>query len=494
VNEKSTNIGFAAGLAMALLLAASTFAMILTGGDEPIDDQGWPVGSVRLANLPARISYWAGPPFGGGMHQFEYHAQNTEQFNQALKVFAEIRAPRLELIVHNGPKKDYSRGINPTGQKKRIDWTFTVWDADAWDRLYNSPRSYRSHSDHPNFNKPVDPPKIDLYVGGGAVIWEKVKAPENIKVIDKRPGSISPEFAGKGLVRGRVFDMATQKPILGAQIVLLRRNEKMNYQEVKQAKTDKKGFCQIAQIPTGYYKINVLADGYVARTQGSWNNDLPEFLKFKVELAKPKCVKGIVVDTAGQPIEGVKVSATEILSDDGFGYPCAGERSATSDKQGKFEICDLPSGTMSIRRRSKSLYLKYSISEKYDIPSDNIKLVMVGTGTIIGKVVGKDGKRPEGGISVKLEPEGGSKPGTRGFSGRLRLNDEGTFEIKGIPPGKYIISTRPNPGSGNFEPNIGKIKVEGGKTYEIEVLHEDVKDKKMNIIRKFLERRLKDEQ
>jgi len=492
MNGKRRILGIAIGLGLVLLFAGPGWSLILVGGDDPIRDHGWPVGSVQLANLPTRISYWAGPPFGtGSMYQFEYHGENTEQFNKVLGVFAEIRARRLELIVHNGPKRGLSRRSGPSGQKKRIDWTFTVWNPDDWDNLYNSPRSHKLHSDHPNFKKPVDPPKMDLYVGGGAVVWDQVKVPGNVVVIDKRPGSISPEFAGKGLVRARVFDLATGKPVTDAEVVLMKREDD-GYKELERGKTNKKGFCRIAQIPTGYYEVRILADGYVARKQGNWYNDLPEFLKFKITLARPKCVKGVVTDADGKPVEGVKIKATDVLDDAGYGYQCVGEKTSTTDKQGRFEICSLPPGSMGIRCESRSLNLKNSIFEQYDIPSDDIKLVVTGTGTISGKVVDKDGNRPKGGIILELEPEGGNKPGTWGYSGHL--SPDGTFKISGIPPGRYVISTRPNPGSSNFEPNIGKITVKGGKVYELEVLHEDLKGKAMNIIRKFLERRLKNEQ
>jgi 5-hydroxyisourate hydrolase-like protein (transthyretin family) len=478
-------------MAVVLLLAVTgvIWARIEVGGDQPISDQGWPIGSVQLANLPTRVSYWVGPPFGGGMYNFEYHAENTEQFNEALEVFAKIRAPRVELIVHNGPKK--VGGSSPSGQGKRIDWTFTVWNPDSWNGHYNSPRSYKIYSSHPNFKRKVDPPKIDVYIGGGAVKWEEVKVPEYVKVIDKRPGSISPEFAGKGLVRATVFDIATQKPIEGAEIVLKKRGSGREYKEIKRGKTDEKGYCQIAHIPTGYYSIGIYAEGYVARSQWGWNNALPEFLKFKVKMACPACVKGVVLDVKGNPITGVKMRAVDILSDDGFGYPCVGEKSSVTDEEGRFEICSLPAGSIGLKCESRKLHRKGSIFDQYDVPSDGIKYVMTGTGTITGKVVDKDGKRPKGGILLELEPEGGSRIGKWSYSGNL--NKEGTFEIKGIPPGKYVISTRPNPGSAKYEPNIGKVTIEGGKTYEMEILHEDLRNRVPNIIRKFLEKRFKNE-
>ena len=473
--------------AVCIVLAFSNVGIsrILVGGDRPIRDHGWPSGSLQLANLPTRISFWAGPSVGSGrFQQFEYHAKNTEQFNEALKAFAEIRAPKLELIVHNGPKKGGPIG-NPA-ERKRIDWTFTVGKPNDRGRLYNGPQSYSLSSDY------LHPPKIELYVGGGAVQWEKVEVPKYVKLIDRRPGSISPEFAGKGLVRARVFDMATRKPIEGAEVLLIKQAEGKDEKDIKPAKTNKEGFCQIAQIPTGYYEVQVLAEGYVARRQGNWDNYLPEFLKFKIDLARGACVKGLVTDTKGKPIEGLKVRTIDVFADDGSIYPCVGEKSAITDELGRFEICSLPAGSLSLRCESRSLHRKTSIFEQYDIPSDDIKLVMTGTASITGKVVDRNGKRPEGGIILEIEPEGGSKRGAWGHSGYI--NEEGTFQIKAIPPGKYVITTMPNPRSAKFEPNIGKITVKAGKTYEVEVLHEDVKGKATNIIRKFLERRLKDEQ
>jgi len=483
-------------LCIVLMLPAAGFALITgTHGNRPVRERGWPAGTLDVANLESRLGYWEGPPFGGGEYHFLYRCKDTSEFNEALKTFAATEAKKLELVVHNGPEYSFWLKDNKEELSKednRVDWTFTVWIPESWKRLYNSPRSYMLHSELSQFKKSVAPPRIDLYIGGGSVVWEEVKVPKNVVLIDKRPGSVSPEFAGMGLIRAEVFDIETKKPITSAEIVMMKRERQREYKEIKRGKTDKKGFCQIGHIPLGYYEIRVLADGYAAREQGNWKNDLPEFLQFEISLARPQCVKGVVVDTAGNPIDGVHVSARNVLGPDGLGYPCAGERTSTTDAQGRFEICLLPKGLMSVRCRAKGLYLKNSIFEQYKIPSDDIKLVMTGTGTIFGKVVDKDGKRPEGGILLELEPEGGNKPGSWG--GSWNLSADGSFKMTGIPPGKYIISTRPNPGSSNYEPNSGKVTIKGGMTYEIEILHEDQRDRPMNVIRKFLERRLKDEQ
>jgi hypothetical protein len=443
---------------------------LITGehGNRPIQDRGWPVGSVEMANLPTRLGWWEGPPFGGGEYHFLYRCENTDEFNQALKTFAAIRASKLELVVHNGPEYSFWLRENDeelSKEENRVDWTFTVWVPQNWNSLYNSPRSYMIHSDHPNFKKPVAAPRVDVYIGGGgSIIWKDVKVPKNVVVIDKRPSSISPEFAGGGLIRGKVFDLAIGEPIAAAQIVLAkyRGHEKVH------GKTNEQGFCQIEKIPLGYYEVRVLADGYVPRKQGSFNNNRPEYLKFEIGLARPACVKGIVTDVNGKPIQGVKVSATSVLGPDGFGYPCVGERASTTDEQGRFKICSLPKGLMSIRCRPTGWYLTNSIFEQYQIPSDRIRLTMTRTGTVQGKVVGKDGKRPPGEILLELEPPG-DPVGKWAWSGKL--SEDGTFDISGIPPGEYIISTRPNPSRTDYQPNTKRITVEGGKTYKVEIVH-----------------------
>lgn len=488
MNGKRRTHRVAIALGVVLLFAEPGWALrMVMRGNSPVRNpsRDWPEGTVDLANLKSRLGYWERYE-----HVFLYRCKDTGEFNEALKTFAAIDANVLELVVHNGPK--YSFALKDNNEElaiedNRLDWTFTVWSQESWDRLYSRSRG-RVSPTNLNFGKPVAPPRIDVYIiGAGAILWEKVKVPENIVLTDKRPGSVSPQFAGKGLVRATVFDMATKKPIAGAEVVLLKRHDNMEYKQVKRARTDEKGACQIAQIPLGYYRIEVHADGYAARIQSNWNNDLPEYLKFKISLAKPECVKGVVLDEAGEPVSGVKVSPRQVLLADGSGCSCAGNLSSTTDNLGRFEICSLPKGLISIRCQPTTVYLKNSTSQQYPVPSDNIKLIVTGTATIWGKVVDKNGKRPPGGIILKLDPEKGKNPGRWG--GSWTLSADGSFKMTGIPPGRYVISTRPNPGSTKYEPSAEKITVRVGKTYEIEVLHEDIRDKITNKIRKFIERK-----
>ncbi len=457
---------------LAAVLSPAASALI-TGshGNSPIQhDMGWPAGSLQVANLPIRLGYWVGPPFGGGEFHFEYRCKDTEQFNSALQLFAAIESEKLELVVHNGPK--YSFWLKQNDEeleqpKNHLDWSFTVWNPESWNRLYHDERSYMM-ANNPNYRKPVAAPRIDLYItSDGSIKWEDVEVPENITVIDKRPGAISPEFAGKGLLHGTVVDMETKQPIAGAQIALSRREDNREYKEIMHGKTDQKGFCQISGIPAGYYYIHVKAEGYVPRNYGSYQNKRPEHLKFRTALARPALAGGSLVDTAGNPVAGVKITARNVIGSDGFGYSCIGEASAVTDVLGRFMILSLPKGMMTIRILDRSLHLQNSIFEQYKVPSDDIKLVVTATATVRGKVVGADGKRPEGQIILELEVPAEEKLGKWGYSGLLA--PDGAFEIKGVPPGEYVITAKPSPWRTTYQPNKVPITVEGGRQYDIEV-------------------------
>jgi len=459
-----------AGVVLVFVLAQSAPALI-TGedGNRPVINRGWPDGSLELANLPSRLGYWEGPPFGGGEYHFLYRCRDSNEFNEALGLFAAIDAETLELVVHNGP--EYSFWLKDDDEKleeqeNRVDWAFTVWNPKSWDSLYNNPNS-RVMAGHPHYARPVAAPRIDLYIGEGAVTWEDVEVPENVVLSDKRPGSVSAEFAGAGLVRGRVFDMATGAPIVAAKVVLTDRMGSGEPQEPIEGKTDKEGFCQIAGIGSGYYRVSVTAPGYASRKVGDYNNRRPEYYEFEVGLAQAQCIRGRVTDGDGDPIEGVEVSACNVIGADGFGYPSDKEGSARTDGQGRFEICDLPTGFTNIRCRAESLYLEGWVFDVYPIPSDSIRLTMTGTARITGRVVDGDGKARSGRINLYIEAAGAVRIGKWGWSGLI--NEDGTFDIKGVPPGEYVVGTGVYIPDGQAA-NAQLLRVEVGREYELEIV------------------------
>jgi hypothetical protein len=72
-------------------------------GNQAVTDPGWPEGALAVANLPSRVGWWEGPPDGGGQKVFLYRG-DAKALSDVLTNFAAIRAPGLELTIHDdGP-------------------------------------------------------------------------------------------------------------------------------------------------------------------------------------------------------------------------------------------------------------------------------------------------------------------------------------------------------------------------------------------------------
>ena len=486
---------------LALLLLASSLCLQPTTsvalievakGNRPVKNLGWPTGTEAVANLPCRLGYMVGPPFGGGEYHFAYHGTDTAEFNRALEKFGAIRVPRttrrsltsidgqrawivdnrpLLLVVHDGPKDQSDR------YGKRVDWTFTVWVPENYHRLFSHPKGTFGW-DHPNYRQPVPPPRIDAYVGGGGPIeWDKVRVPPNVRVIDKRRSASTDTHDG-GVVRGRVFSMATHQIIAGAEVTLSKRVEPRRWQDVRQIVTDDMGAFQMPAIDEGYYRVCARKEGYAGRLIAVFRNHTGHAcLELDALLSREVRLKGTVTDEEGHPINGVEVRTRTILGIDGLGYQCADEPSAVTDDHGRFELSPLPEGFVAIRGRSPGMHqiriqpdeaLFELTTKRWRRQKDvEVRITMGGTGGVYGRVLGTDGLPPTRSFMVQLMPEGGPKVGSWGGSTRCR--EGGKFEFKGVPPGKYELVARPNPGSANEATPPQKVTIQAGKASQIEI-------------------------
>src|SRR4051812_48319378 len=194
-----------------VLTAPRAVAMIdVIEGNAPVEDHnGWPAGTLDVANLDNRLGYWVGPPFGGGEHHFEYKG-DTDAFQRTLELFAKIESREpVRLVVHEGPAESVflTDGKKPDPKKARYDWSFTVWNPKSYAQLYNNPKLFIMADDPGgNFGRPLAPPRIDVYVGGApegqGVDWSRVKVPDHVKVSDERASANGYPAAVKSVVRG----------------------------------------------------------------------------------------------------------------------------------------------------------------------------------------------------------------------------------------------------------------------------------------------------
>ncbi len=453
-------------VAVVLVVGQAAFGLIVSGGKEFRPDRGWPEGTAAVANLPSRMSWWEGPPFGGGQYVFEYRCSKTAKFNEALKAFAAIKSDRHEVVVHNGPRN------GSFGDKGRLDWILTAWVADNWKRLYNNDKSVFM-ADHPDFGKPVPAPWIDVHVGGGGIVWDEVVVPEGVTVVERRPGAIGEAFAGKGLLRCRVFDLDTKKPLAGAEVVVAEYTRDVNPRPPLTGKTDENGSCEIAQIELGNYAVSVRADGYAPRKIGSYSNTLPEYFTFETHLTRFAAIWGRVVDTEDRPVVNAKVSAGNAFTLDGLGYLMPEPYSAVTDERGIFRIDSLPVGSVTLRCRAGSMYLTNSISELHPVPS-GVRLVMTKTSVVRGKVYTKEWQTPKGSVHVTIRPAG-EQIGKWG--GSMRMQEDGSFEFKGVPPGDYLVGIGGMIETEEEKKKATLVSVRGDTVHEMELVQDEVKSR-----------------
>lgn len=459
----------AAGVILTCLCASSRAAIMVVRGNRPVQNLGWPLGAEGVANLPGRLGYMGGPPFGGGLFCFYYRCEDSAWFNEALKTFAAIRAPQLEVVIHDGTgPTDLLR--DETAQADQdvlvVDWTFTVWQPERWHRHFNDPRKVL-HSRSANFRKPVAPPRIDVYVGVGPIVWNQVEMPANVRVIDKRAEAAPVKPVGGGLIRGSVYDMATGQPIVGAEVALAQYDGKKNWQEVLRATTDALGSCEIPKIPVGGYFIRIRAQGYASRVQGHYLNKANAYHEFVVELMREASIKGVVTDRDGKPIPGAKVRAYDPLGIDGLGYQCLDVRPATTDEQGRFEIRALPAGYTLLMCSARPLYQVTPFFHIYKLPDDDVRIVMGKTGIVRGKVVGMDGRPPAEKVLVCVRPPGRFRLGQ--WRGSTHCQPDGTFEFEAVRPGEYWVGTGTDLLADGADPNAVLVTVKAGETVEVKL-------------------------
>jgi protocatechuate 3,4-dioxygenase beta subunit len=447
--------------------SGSATALIVGGTTEPMKDLGWPSGVVELANLKTRVAWCEGPPFGGGEFHFEYRG-DTVAFLEALKLFAAVRAPELELVVHGGAGTSFwlKADRDPKANTK-IDWTFTVWIPANWHALYNNPSSYFT-SDHANFRKPVAPPRIDVYVGGG-IDWKQIRVPPGIRVEDVRASSYGYLAADNAVIVGTVYDIATGRPVANARVVVERPAGKEPPQPTVQTETDNRGRFHLERIPPGICRVAVHAHGYAPR-QIAYQRLEPDSLhRFTVELAATVDVEGQVVDADDdKPVAGAEVQLTRPMSIDGRGYVAPEPPRAMTGSDGRFKLAGVATGYAQFRCVAAGYYHN-PIGRLHRFPSESVRLAVVRTGAVQVQVFDADGRPITKDYLIAVEPEQGAGIGKWGGSANVR--EDGSVRFDGVPPGRYRIYGRPNPGAVGDRSSDQIIEVKRGETVKLRTNH-----------------------
>ena len=451
---------------LAFLVSREAFALIGGGeGNQPLRNPGWPKGAAAIFNHEGRVAWWEGPPYGGG----QWHAEcrgDVEAFNAVLADFARLDVQTKRLVVHDGAGSSF--WLNPNAEpekrdKARIDWAFTVWQPDRWDRLRKLPADLNP-TDPPD----ADPPaKIDVFTAH--LRWAEVTVPKGITVVDQRLEAHGFSLADGVVLEGRLTDLATKQPIAGT--IRLQRIEPQKtggyrYPNVAETRADAKGHWLLKRVSAGWYRIVAEAEGYVPRVAAFARlDDQPRWQSYECGLARPAAVAGRVTDDEGKPLAGVDVRIADIVPESAGRYETPAEPTCQTGADGRFRAELLPVGKGTIRLH-KPGYCRPGLGLPITLPSHDVALQMIQSASLRVTVDFGKRERPPGYV-VELEPAEGSAVGTYGGSGNINQANQMTY--KNVPPGKYIVHGHPNPSSGDQRTRPVAVELKGGQSAELTI-------------------------
>lgn len=456
-------------LAMALIALTSSEALALIEGGEgnsPITDPGWPEGAAAIFNVTSRIAWWEGPPLGGG----QWHAEcrgDAKGLTAVLAEFAKLDVKSKRIVLHDGVGTSFwlKTGNEPAKRDPRMDWSFMVWQTESWKRLRKLPADLNPISPEEAANGP--PAQIDVYTGGN-IKWADVKVPKGLKVVDQRLEAHGFSVRDGVVLEGKVTDLVTKKPVtakMRLEQISPQKKGGYRYSTVAKSATDAQGRWVLKKTPAGWHRVVIEADGFVPRVLGYLTaDDQPRWQPFDAGLARPAKVAGRLTDEAGKPLADVEVQISDVTAG-GVRYESAQGYTLKTGADGRFRSDNIPVGKATIWVH-KPGYCRPGLGLPITTPKEDIKLNMLRAGRIVVTVNFGGKVRPDAYI-VQIEPEGGEAVGKYGGSGHI--NDKSQMAFDNVPPGRYVLRGRPNPGSEKQKTDPVTVDLKGGKTVEIKL-------------------------
>ncbi|MEZ4365786.1 MAG: carboxypeptidase-like regulatory domain-containing protein [Kofleriaceae bacterium] len=251
-----------------------------------------------------------------------------------------------------------------------------------------------------------------------------------------RDGVIVTMAAG-ARVRGTVVD-ASGAPVAGARVRLGVATRSIVGEAPRQAYSDAQGRFELAGLPRKPLRAVAMHEAGASATVDvdAQAGDVDDVV---LTIDVTGTIAGIVVDPAGEPLEGVQVSAGPAFGrgamPDMSQWRLRGFPEALTDGGGRFTLTGLAPGTYQVRAARSRIGRRGPRGGPGDgveasAGDRDVRLVLAPEGSVTGKVAFADGRVPDL-MTVSV-----------GFTSEAVASPDGRFTLDGLAPGELEVTVR----------------------------------------------------
>jgi Carboxypeptidase regulatory-like domain len=296
------------------------------------------------------------------------------------------------------------------------------------------------------------------------------------------------------IIRGRIAAADSGKPLRRVRVSLVVAGANVPPIVVS---TNTQGRFEMKNVAAGLYRVSATRAGYLTvqygqrrpREEGSTVQVDDGQVLEHIDFALPRggVFAGRITDESGEPYPGVRVEALELRYRGGrrVPFPTGG---ATTDDLGQFRIGGLPPGTYYLGATSSETWLgpakdTYGYAYTYfpGVTAEQVQAMSVTlaqqrtdldfslrasrTSRLSGRVLSASGESAQGELVSLLREVG---PGLVASSpvASARTARDGTFEIRAVPPGNYVLDTARTSG-GRYESASLRLTVAGADIEDV---------------------------